>query len=414
MLKLINKYLGKLESQGLAKKDDAIFLCLDAELYSNKPLSGEAAVLQQVFDLMNIGSLLLAVPSEPYWGIICEIIEHDNSSREMKKIVPMDCETRTFFHDIPVIDEFSPQAIAAALSQRKSAVIKGRGIVSYGTFTPEQAFVSFSSACFSTFVKYFYDSLIYIEGCANKGMPVNENYLKAYCKISKKYVRIISSSAANKLKSDPPVDSQEVLQMMYETGRAVVDRHLVDSYFGNLSYVYGGSILISQTGSSLDELEGCIDSVPLDGSSSTGITASSELSAHKKIYEQTGLKAILHGHPRFSVVMSMYCKKEGCDRTLCYKACNEKREVFGTPVVSGEIGTGPTGLMNTVPTAIKQSGCAIVYGHGVFSAGMDTFKGPFEMLAEVEAKCRRGYFSAVRSALQHLFNGDPDCLGKGM
>jgi ribulose-5-phosphate 4-epimerase/fuculose-1-phosphate aldolase len=412
MLKLINKYLDKLESQGIAKKDEAIFLALDAELYSNQPMSGDAAVLRQVFDLMNIGSLLLAVPSEPHWSIICEIMKYDNCCRDLKRIVPMDCETRTFFHDIPVVEEFSPQAIADALSHRKAAVIKGRGIVSYGAFTPEQAFVSFSSTCFSTFVKYFYDSLIYIEKYAEKALPVNEGYLKAFCSISEKVGASSSAVSTRTLRSVAPGNSEEVTDMISEAGRAVVEGHLVDSFFGNISFVYDGSIFISETGSSLDELEGCIDTVPLDGSSSVGITASSELSAHKNIYQQTGLNAILHGHPKFAVVMSMYCKEEGCDRNLCHKACKEKREVFGIPVVPGEIGTGLTGLMNTVPPAIKRSGCVIVYGHGVFSAGKDNFQVPFDMLAAVEEKSRNGYFNAAKSALQHLFDGDPDRLAE--
>ncbi len=414
MLRLINKYLDKLESQGLARKDEAIFLALDADLYSNKPVNGDASVLRQVFDLMNIGSLLLAVPAEPHWGIISEIVKYDNSCRDMRKIVPMDCETRTFFHDIPVIDEFSPQAIACALSLRKSAVIKGHGIVSYGAFTPEQAFVSFSSTCFSTFVKYFYDSLIYIEGMMEKRFPLDKEYLRTFCEISNKLEAPCSSITNNSLRSGIPRDAEEVMGMISEAGRAVVRRHLVDSHFGNISYIHHGSIFISETGSSLDELEGCIDEVPLDGSSSVGITASSELSAHKNIFEQTGRNVILHGHPKFSVVMSMYCKKEGCDRSVCHKACKEHREVFGTPVVPGEIGTGPTGLMNTVPPAIKRSGCAIVYGHGVFSAGRDNFRKSFDMLAEVEEKSRKGYFSTVRSMLEHLVDGDAYRFAEGL
>jgi ribulose-5-phosphate 4-epimerase/fuculose-1-phosphate aldolase len=208
------------------------------------------------------------------------------------------------------------------------------------------------------------------------------------------------------------VQADEVIGMLSEAGRALVESQLVDSYFGNISYVHDGHIFISQTGSSLDELDGCIDMVPLDGSSSVGITASSELSAHKNIYFGTGCNAIMHGHPKFSVIMSMYCTKEGCDRSLCHKACGEKRDILQTPIVPGEIGTGPTGLMNTVPPAMKQSGGAIVYGHGVFTAGNNAFQGPFDMLMEIEDKCRKEYFRTVELLLKHLFKGDSDCLAE--
>jgi ribulose-5-phosphate 4-epimerase/fuculose-1-phosphate aldolase len=381
-------------------------------VYSNKPLSGDALVLKQVFELMNIGSLLFAEPAEPYTSIIREITTYDRNCHDLKKIVPMDCETRTFFHDIPVVDEFSPHAIADALSHRKSAIIKGRGIIAYGVVTPEQAFVSFSSTCFSSFVKYFYDSLVHFDSCAQRGVPVQEEYLKAFIAIAERVRSAPSAKSWKALRLEAPVTADEVSEMLSEAGRAVVESHLVDSYFGNISYVYDGHIFMSQTGSSLDELDGCIDRVPLDGSSSVGITASSELSAHKNIYFGTGCNAILHGHPKFSVIMSMYCKKEGCDRSLCHKTCREKRNILQTPIVPGEIGTGPTGLMNTVPPAMKHSGAAIVYGHGVFTAGNGTFQGPFDMLTGIEDKCTKEYFRTMKSLLQHFFKGDPDCLAE--
>ncbi len=412
MQRLVNKYLDKLESQGLAKKDDAIFLALDADLFSNKPLSGDVLVLKQVCELMNIGSLLFAEPTEPYRRIIREITAYDRNCRDLKKIVPMDCETRTFFHDIPVVDEFSPHAIADALSHRKSAIIKGRGIIAYGVVSPEQAFVSFSSICFSCFVKYFYDSLVHFDSCVQTDIPVKEEYLKAFVAIVEMVRSAPSPKFRRALRAKAPVTADEVIAMLSEAGKAVVESHLVDSYFGNICYVYEGHIFISQTGSSLDELDDCIDIVPLDGSSSVGITASSELSAHKNIYFGTGCNAILHGHPTFSVILSMYCRKEGCDRSLCHKACREKRNILQTPIVSGEIGTGPTGLMNTVPLAMKHSGAAIVYGHGVFTAGHGTFQVPFDMLTEIEIKCRKEYFRTVAVLLQHLFKGDPDCLAE--
>ncbi len=413
MLRIINKYLDKLETQGLVQKEDAIFIAVDAELFSNKPMDGDALVLKQVFDLMNISSILFAAPSEPYRSIIREIIKHDWECRESKKIVPMDCETRTFFHDIPVVDDFDPGAIAAALSHRKSAIIRDRGIITYGAFTPEQAYVSFSSTCFSTFVKYFYDSLVYFDGCVQKGKPVDREYLKAFDGIVQQTETAGLSRSPVILRSELPKNDDEVIEIIAEAGRAIVSQRLVDSQFGNISYVYRNYIFISQTGSSLDELEGCIDMVPLDGSSSIGITASSELSAHKNIYLRSGCNAILHGHPKFSVIMSMYCKEEGCDRSQCHKACKQKREIMRTPIVPGEIGTGPTGLMNTVPPVIMEGRGAIVYGHGVFAADRDTFQKPFDMLMQIEEDSFREYFGTVKNLLEHLSEGSPDRLAEG-
>lgn len=391
MIHLIDKYVRKLHSQGLANWDDIVFLALDAELYSNRPIDDDIKELSKVFELMNINTILFSRPSEPYRSIIIEL------TRGQNRIFPMDCETRTFFHDIPVIDDFSPHAFSEALSIRKAAIIRDKGIVTYGTVSPEQAFVSFSSTCFSTFIKYFYDSLLYFKDCYLKGLPPAQNRLLKF----KRIVALLQPSAFSHkpLITSRPETEDDVIRMLSEAGRAVVDARLVDSYFGNISYVYGDKIYISQTGSSMDELEGCIDAVPLDGSSSTGITASSELSAHKNIFYATGDNAILHGHPKFSVIMSMYCEIKDCphyrDMDYCYRNCREKRYVADVPVVSGEIGRGPTGLVNTVPEAMKEGKGVIVFGHGVFTSGKDDFQKAFNRLSEIEEKCKKAYFMAI-------------------
>jgi len=90
MPRIINKYLDKLETYGLAKKEDAVFLAVDAELFSNRSMEGDVLVLKQVLDLMNISCILFAEPAEPYRSIIREIIRHDRECCESKRIVPMD------------------------------------------------------------------------------------------------------------------------------------------------------------------------------------------------------------------------------------------------------------------------------------------------------------------------------------
>jgi ribulose-5-phosphate 4-epimerase/fuculose-1-phosphate aldolase len=149
----------------------------------------------------------------------------------------------------------------------------------------------------------------------------------------------------------------------------------------------------------MDELETCIDAVPLDGSSSSGITASSELSAHIGIYKRTGRRAIVHGHPRFTVIMSMSCRKEGCDLSTCYRSCREKRAVSGIPVVSGEIGTGPAGLVHTVPEAMESNQAVIVFGHGIFSAGDISFRPAFVLMQAIEETCMREYFTKIQGLI---------------
>jgi ribulose-5-phosphate 4-epimerase/fuculose-1-phosphate aldolase len=191
-------------------------------------------------------------------------------------------------------------------------------------------------------------------------------------------------------RAGPLDDPDEVLSEIRAVGRYTVDRGLVDSFFGNISYRVGDTIYISQTAASLDDLAGCIDPVPTDNRSTTGITASSELLAHRRIYEATGARAILHGHPKFAVAMSMLCEEKDCPVKDCWKDCPNVRMLGDTPVVAGEIGAG--GLAVRVPPVIGGPGKAIVYGHGAFAIGRDGFGEAFRAMVDVENRCREEYF----------------------
>src|SRR5512134_1958487 len=297
MKRLIDKYVSKIVSQGLADPGSITLIGLDAEFTANRDLSEIEPELFRVFDRMNINALLYTEPAAPYRSILQYLALH-NSGR----LVPTDCETRTFLHDIPVIPVLSAEAIVAALSRRKAAIVGNKGIVSYGTVSPEQAFVSFSSVCFSTVVKFFTDVMYHLDDHACGRALKNYPMLDAYCKISKEVSTGVSG--CDTIPASPPGGTTEVYGQMIETGKELVRQRLVDSYFGNISYVFGDTIFISQTGSSMDELETCIDAVPLDGSSSSGITASSELSAHISIIRKTERLSIIHGHPKFTFIMS--------------------------------------------------------------------------------------------------------------
>jgi ribulose-5-phosphate 4-epimerase/fuculose-1-phosphate aldolase len=198
----------------------------------------------------------------------------------------------------------------------------------------------------------------------------------------------------------PFTSEKQVIDAMVQAGQKIVGAGLVDSFFGNISFCWKNTLYISQTGASLDDLAGYIDPVPLDGSSSAGITASSELSAHLETIARTGCRAILHGHPRFSVILSMDCdpvQKAACAfNTRCHTHCPVQRAVGTAPIVPGEVGTGKFGLCRTLPRACEHSDTVIVYGHGVFATGPIDFIQPFSHLAAVEKLCKTRYLEAVK------------------
>ena len=384
MMELVAKYARRLQNAGLA---EAPLVCgLDDELVWNRE-DERAATLSQVMAGMHCNALACAEPAEPYRTILSFL-----TRRYPAVITPGDCETRTFLHDLPVTSDFTAEAILANLHRRKSVIVAGDRrlqIVTFGTVSPEQAYVTFSSVCFSAFVLFFADYLADL-----RAGRVTAEQQAAFAR---------AASLLTPLPTKPPellrgpfTSENQAIAAMIEAGRHTVGYRLVDSYFGNISCRLGDTIYISQTGSSLDELAGCIDPCPLDGSSCAGITASSELAAHTDIYLRGGSRTILHGHPPFAVILSMACEAADCpNRGQCHIRCSQARFIQDIPIVPGEVGTGPTGLCHTLPPAITGRRGAIVWGHGLFTAGSTDFNEPFCNLLEIETMCAQKYFELV-------------------
>ncbi|NLP04473.1 rRNA adenine dimethylase [Candidatus Fermentibacteria bacterium] len=386
MKDLLRKYACKLGAAGMADPSLVVMAGLDDEIAWNRP-DPSAEVLEEVLSGLDVNSILFARPAEPYWTMISLLAEEAGDA-----IAPTDCETRTFLHDIPVSPDFEARSIVERLKRRKSVVIPGRGVAAWGTVSPEQAFIFFSSVCFSCFVKFCTD---YLDG-ARRG-TLNSRWREA--------MRLAAGlldplpAAAPPLTSGPLSTEAGVRAAMAEAGLATVRLRLVDSFFGNISFKLGGTLFISQTTSSMDELAGAIDACPLDGSACTSITASSEYTAHVETLAATGADGILHGHPKFSVIMSMDCLEPDCpDRGACHVRCGRPRTAGGVPVVPGEVGTGPTGLCNTLPSAFGGGRGAIVFGHGLFTLARGDFNGALQDMLDIETRCRQEFLEAVDCA----------------
>lgn len=384
MEKLIRKYCDKLVAQRMANPGEPLMAGIDDEMiWSRRDPAIE--VLTGVFGRLNINSMLHCRPAEPY-GSIVEYL----AARSDGIIRPKDSETRTFLHDLPVTPSFDVEEISASLKKRKSVISAGGHVTTFGTVSPEEAYIAFSSVCFACYVKFLSDCL----ADARKGRLSNE--ARSLVARTLDHLTPLFAPVEGVLARGPFADEEEVHLEMIRAGRVVVQNELVDSYFGNISYLLDDVLHISQTGSSLDELAGCIDPCPLDGSSSVGITASSELSAHMLIVERTGKRAILHGHPRYAVIISLDCDVEDCPGLgRCHLECARERFVKDVPIVPGEVGTGRWGLCKTVPEAMAGRRGVIVYGHGLFTAGTADFTDAMKSLFEIEQMCRDEYLNRI-------------------
>ena len=376
----IAKYTEKLIADRSALAGQIAFAAQDDVLLSDCS-SALGKLAGEILSRLTCLGLVVARPSLPFADfLVARVVGGEG------RIIPRDTETRTFLHDIPFIrrtelDADPAAQIARLLGNRKGVIVEGVGIVANGAVTIEQAYINYSSIFHSTFVAYLQDLLH--EGFRFPGER------EAFAAFRRDWLRPLTADGLA-FRSGPLESPQEIIREVEAVGRYTVERGLVDSFFGNISARAGDVIYISQTSASLDELAGCIDPVPMDNSSTTGITASSELLAHRKIFEQTGARVILHGHPKFAVVMSMLCERENCPVKDCWRDCPHVRFLGDTPVVAGEIGAG--GLARRVPPVIGGPGKAIVYGHGVFTIGRQDFAEAFRALVEVENWCRADYF----------------------
>lgn len=376
----IRKYTGKLVCDRSALADAIAFAVQDDEIVT----SGEEArarLAEEALSRLSCLGVVAAAPSLPFAELLVR-----RAPKSSTCIVPSDTETRTFLHDIPFVrreewEREGASCIATLLAHRKGIIVEGIGIVAAGAVTVEQAYINYSSIFHSTFVKYLQDLLS--EGFL---LPGEREVMRAF----RERLAPITADGLS-FRRDFLDDPELILEEMTAVGRYTVERGLVDSFFGNISCRHRDTIYISQTAASLDELGGCIDPVPMDNSSTAGITASSELPAHRRMYELSEAGTILHGHPKFSVVMSMVCDERGdCPVTDCWKECDRVRYIGRTPVVAGEIGAG--GLAKRVPPVIRESGRAVVFGHGVFATGKEGFAEPFGAMVDVENFCREEYF----------------------
>lgn len=381
MKRQIEHYRGKLIADGCCLPGQIAILAQDDGILAsgNDKLS---ALGRPLLAATGAAALIVAALPLPFDTLLlCDVGTAD-------KLIPPDIETRTFLHDIPLLRRAQlpadPTAVLARhLGRRKGVLVEGIGLIAAGPLTLEQAYINLSSLFHALFVKVLHDLLHRPVTAAGRDLLDRLN----------DWLLPLTGKDLVFRNADQLCDEAALRAEMERVGSYTVRQRLVDSFFGNISARCGDRILISQTAASLDALAGCIDPVPFDYSTTCGITASSELLTHRRIYESTRARTILHGHPKFSVIMSMQCDRADCTVDDCWRDCPQIRDCCGTPVTAGEVGAG--GLADKVVPVIAEHGAAIVFGHGVFTTGRDDFSESFSRLLQIEQACRDEYFRRI-------------------
>src|SRR5512137_838198 len=89
-------------------------------------------------------------------------------------------------------------------------------------------------------------------------------------------------------------------------GGKTVSSGLTSSRFGNISVLQGNTIVITRTGSMLDELDqNNLIEVTLDGPCPLDEIASTETCVHRAVYQSTSARAVIHTHSPFAVALSL-------------------------------------------------------------------------------------------------------------
>ena len=92
----------------------------------------------------------------------------------------------------------------------------------------------------------------------------------------------------------------------------------------------------------------------------------------------------------------MDCSRPDCpERLSCHVACRARRFLGEAPIVPGEVGTGPRGLVHTMPPALVGRPGVVVLGHGVFTAGRVDFGEALLALCAIEGLARRQCLTAL-------------------
>ncbi len=174
--------------------------------------------------------------------------------------------------------------------------------------------------------------------------------------------------------------TREVLERFQRVGADLYASGAISTHGGNLSMRFGDAVFITRRGSMLghlqdgDVIETRIEACELDED------CSRELVVHRRIYEQTDARAIVHAHPTHTIFRSLVDDAiEPID--------SEARYVFGTvPVLAPAETIASPEAAEMLGEALKEHAVAVLRSHGPFAKGA-TLEEAFYAVSALEISC---------------------------
>ncbi|MDR2944796.1 MAG: aldolase [Methanosarcinales archaeon] len=195
-------------------------------------------------------------------------------------------------------------------------------------------------------------------------------------------------------------------QKISAAGKKIIQSGLTEANFGNISVrsASGNSFIITKTGTALDEI-GVNDLIemPIYNSEEDTLTdpavsviiektASSETPVHRRIYQETEAKTILHAHCPYSVVMSIL-ENEAGNGSLIPIDSEGKLFLREIPIISGGIGSAE--LAENAAAAFKsgETKGVVILSHGTIAIG-ETLEEAYNITAQLEHAAKIKYIYA--------------------
>jgi L-fuculose-phosphate aldolase len=152
--------------------------------------------------------------------------------------------------------------------------------------------------------------------------------------------------------------------LLRDIGRDLFLRGLISSHAGNISVRAGRKVYITRRASMLGRLAPSdMVEIDLEQKDANILMASSELAVHRAIYEQTSALSVVHAHPPYATLLSLF-------KDELIPVDSEGSYLFKkVPVVSVEKTIGSTESSRIVSEALRDYRIVLMRGHGSFARG---------------------------------------------
>lgn len=174
----------------------------------------------------------------------------------------------------------------------------------------------------------------------------------------------------------------KIYEMFRDIGRDLYAGGLISSHGGNLSIRMGDRVVIKRRGAMLGNLKpNDLVETGLEKNDSGVALASTELLAHRTIYQETPALAICHCHPRTAIALSL-------SRDELVPIDNEASyQLKKVPVVTEEFPSGTPEMARKVAEVLKNYKIIMLRGHGSFATGQ-TLDEAFQWTSTLEEACQ--------------------------